>query len=762
MFDSIFELLFKYRPVVFEQGDLTFLSPGSVGAGLLAAVVVAVPAALTYLRVRGKTGPMDRVVLTALRLFGLAVIAFCLLRPALVISTVVPQQNFVGVLIDDSRSMQIRDVDERPRSDFVHESFGNEESRLLSALAERFTLRFFRFSSAAERLSDVGELGFTGTRTELGPALERARSELASVPLSGLVLVSDGADNSGEELAETLLPLQAQGTPVFTVGLGRERFDRDIQISRVQTPRSVLVGSSLVVDVVVAQTGYRGRKAALLVEDEGVIVSSQEITLPPDGEPATVPVRFTAATPGPRTFRFRIAPENGERVTQNNARESLIVVEDRREKILYFEGEPRYEVKFLRRAVADDKNLQVVVLQRTAENKFLRLDVDDREELVGGFPRTREELFAYRGLILGSVEASFFTRDQLQMIADFVDQRGGGLLVLGGRRALAEGGYAGTPVADALPVILDADEAAAPGFHASMSVRPTLAGRTHPALQIAGTEEASAERWSTLPELLTYNPLHRVKPGATALLEGQGDRLPQDQVVLAFQRYGRGKALAFTVQDSWTWQFHADMPLEDMTHETLWRQLLRWLVDGVPEQVMASVPEDHVEPGEAVTLMANVDDSTYLEVNNSSVEAVVHAPSGAETTVPLQWTVDRDGEYRARFVPTEEGLHSVQVQASSGGQVFGTDMAYFVAGPRNSEYFDAGMRAPLLRRIADETGGRFYTPANVATLPEDLRITGAGITLIEEYDLWDMPVLLVLLLLVILGEWTYRRIRGLA
>ena len=130
-------------------------------------------------------------------------------------------------------------------------------------------------------------------------------------------------------------------------------------------------------------------------------------------------------------------------VTQNNARDVLVVVEDRKEKILYFEGEPRFEVKFIRRAVADDENLQLVVLQRTAENKFLRIQVEDADDLLGGFPKTREELFQYRGLILGSIEASYFTPDQLRMIADFVNQRGGGLMMLGGPQRVRRRGLCG-------------------------------------------------------------------------------------------------------------------------------------------------------------------------------------------------------------------------------------------------------------------------------------------------------------------------------
>ena len=761
MFESLFEFLFKYRLVVFQEGDVALGANGSMTTGVLAVAIVAVPAVLTYMRVRGKTRPIDRLVLGILRVAGLALVAVCLLRPSLVVSTVVPQQNFVGVLLDDSQSMGIQDVDERARSAFLYENFGDPESPLLQALSDRFTVRFFRFSSSGDRLNDITELGFSGSRTRLGPALDLARSELASVPLSGLVLVTDGADNSDDELSESLLPLQAQGIPVYTVGVGRESFDRDIQLSRVETPRTVLLGASLIVDVVVAQTGYRGRTVSLIVEDDGQIVSTQDVELPDDGQPATVPVSFTASTSGPRSFTFRIPVEDGERVTQNNSQTSLVLVEDRREKILYFEGEPRYEVGFLRRAVAEDENLQVVVLQRTADNKFLRLDVDDGEELFGGFPKTREELFAYRGLMLGTVEASFFTRDQLQMIADFVDKRGGGLLALGGRNSFARGGYSGTPVADVLPVIFTEDDATPPGFHAFAKVEPTIAGRSHPALQLGETEDESVDRWSTLPELLTYNPLYRVKPGATALLRGTGSDLPDDHVVLAFQRYGRGKSLSLAVQDTWTWQFHADIPLEDMTHETLWRQLLRWLVDGVPDQVIGGVAQDRVEPGEAVTLTASVDDSTYLEMNNSSVTATVTTPLGEEIEVALDWTVDRDGEYEATFVPQDEGLHELTVRAQQGEDLIGTDEAFFQVAPRQSEYFDASMRGSLLRRIADETEGRFYTPETVSSLPEDLRITGAGVTLVEEMDLWDMPVLLLLLLAVILSEWGYRRIRGL-
>ena len=374
--------------------------------------------------------------------------------------------------------------------------------------------------------------------------------------------------------------------------------------------------------------------------------------LPADGEPETVRMRFTAAEEGPRLYRFSVAPQPGEMVTRNNVREGLIVVENRTRKILYFEGEPRWEVKFLLRGVGNDENLQVTLLQRTAENKFFRMNVDGPDELPGGFPTQRADLFAYSGLVLGSIEANHFTPDQLRMIADFVNRRGGGLLMLGSHRSFAEGGYAGTPIADVLPVVMppvaaDSEE----GFFAEVRVAATRAGASHAATQIADTEQASVERWDTLPSVTVVNPITEAKPGATVLLTA-----PDDLIILAFQRYGAGKSLALPIQDSWMWQMHADVPVEDQTHETFWRRLLRWVVDGVPDQVAVEVSSDRVEPDEVVTVLATVVDPGFEELNNSAVVALVTDPEGNVSERQMEWTAEKDGEYRATFTAGAEGF----------------------------------------------------------------------------------------------------------
>ncbi len=759
--DSLFRFLFKYSPLVFERGSIALSGRRALAVLLPLTLIVAGAVLWSYTRVGGKARRLDRVVLVALRLGVLAALAFCLLRPKLVISSLVPQQNFLGVLVDDSRSMRIADQDGGSRGAFATRELGTDTAALREALARRFQLRFFRFSSSAERTGDPGTLAFAGTRTDLAAAMDEAREELAGVPLAGLVVVSDGADNARAPLSQSLLTLRAARVPVFTVGVGRPAPDRDIELSRVEVPRTVLEGTSLVVDVVVSQAGYGGRRVPLYVEDGGRLVAQQEITLPRDGEPTPVRVRFTAERAGARRLRFRIPAQPGEAVAENNEQDALVRVREGREKVLYLEGEPRFEVKFLRRAVADDPNLQLVVLLRTAKDKFLRLDVDRPDELVSGFPKTREELFSYKALVLGSIEASFFTREQLQLIADFVSERGGGLLMIGGRHAFAEGGYAGTPLSDALPVELPAG-GGSEDFFARMKVEPTRAGRAAAVTQLAATEDSSLARWKALPELSTVNPLDRLKPGATALLVGRGEGLPDEQVVLAAQRYGRGRAAALTAEDTWLWQMDASIAPDDMTHETFWRQMLRWLVADVPPPVEATVAAERVEPGEAVTLQATVADSAFVAVNGAAVVARVRAPSGAVTEVPMEWDVDRDGAYRARFTPTEAGVHEVAVEARRGAALLGGDTASFQAGPSAAEYFDAGMRAPLLERIAAETGGRFYTPATLASLPEDIRYVGSGTSRIEEKDLWDMPVVFLLLIVLAGAEWGWRRARGLA
>ena len=776
MFSALFEFFFKYRPAVFEQGDLALGAPLSVIIIVLVAAGLAVPVLFTYFKVRGKSTPRDRSILTALRIGVLVLLIACLFRPMLLLSEAVPRRNFIGLLLDDSRSMRIADrgatANPRTRGDFIRDTLG-ANSALLKRLQDRFQVRLFRFGGSSSRTDSAGLLTYDQRETRLVDAIAAARQDLEAVPLSGLVVVSDGADNALTEVSDALLALRARGVPVFTVGLGAERFARDIEVQRVESPRKVLKGGTLVADVIVRQRGFDGATVPLIVEDAGRIVARVEILMPAGSDAAPVRIAAKLTDAGARVLTFRIPVQDREQVAENNGQRALVEVRDAREKILYIEGEPRSEAAFLRRAIEADTNLQLVLLQRTAEGKFIRLNVDSGEELVAGFPRTRAELYKYRAVILGNIEASFFSHDQLTMLADFVGVRGGGLLQLGGRRSFSEGGYAGTPLAEAMPLVVEGPAVAdSLTFFADLTATLTPAGLAHAVTQIGTAQISAAEKWKALPAVTSVNRFRRVKPGAVVLISGSVPKngragmpgesaLRYEQPILAYQRFGRGLAVALAVQDDWLWKMGAEVTLEDTSHETFWRQMLRWLASDAPSRVEARATPDQVNPRSTVQLRAVVVDSAFLRLNDAQVSAQVVAPSGARKDVALDWAVDRDGEYRGSFAPEEEGVHRLRVTAvTTSGTV--TDTTFVLSAPLDVEYTMAEMRRPFLQRIADETGGRFYTAETVGTLPEDIAMTRRGVTVINQMDLWDMPVVFLLLVGLVSAEWGYRKARGLA
>jgi hypothetical protein len=772
--EGIFQFLFKYRPTEFAKGSFAFGASSSVAILLLAAAIIGIPAVLSYATVRGKSSKRDRWVLGALRVGALVLVIGCLFRPMLLLSAAVNQRNYVGVLIDDSRSMRIADRDGKQRGDWIEHAFGGPDSTILKSLRQKFIVRLFRFSSSAQRIDSVADVTFNASETHVGSAIEQARQELDAVPLSGLVVLSDGADNSRTPIGDELLSLRAKSVPIFTVGLGVDRFDKDIEIRRVQASTSVLKGGTLMAELLIRQRGYGGTRVPIVIEDGGRIVSRDSITLPADGDVSPIRVTVAAQEAGPRSFTFRIPVQPGEQVEQNNVQQALVDVRDGREKILYVEGEPRSEMRFIRAAVEADSNIQVVALQRTAENKFLRLSIDTADELASGFPKSRAELFHYRAIILGNIEGSFFTHDQLAMLADFVNVRGGGLLFLGGRRAFAEGGYAGTPLADVMPVVVQGD--AVPDsltFFADLKVALTPAGASHAVAQVGPNPGESIKTWKALPSVTTVNRIREVKPGAVTLITGSmapGGRAGEpgnplrsyEQPVLVYQRYGRGLSVAFPVQDSWAWQMNPNTPDDDQTFSRFWRQMLRWITSDVPGRVVVSLPTDQVNPKNPVAIRATVADSMYLPRNDAKVVAHLTSDGGVKRDLPLDWAIDRDGEYRGTFTPDQPGVYTVRVDASfpSGGLV--GDTSYVRVADLNSEYFDAEMRAPLLKRIANETGGKFYTPATANTLAEDVALSKHGVTVVNQMDLWDMPVVLLLLVALVTAEWSYRKVRGLA
>ena len=219
-------------------------------------------------------------------------------------------------------------------------------------------------------------------------------------------------------------------------------------------PSRVLADSRLSAQVTFQEFGYENRRARLNIKDAGKTLATREITIKADGKEQTESVLFNAGSAGIKTLQVTLEPLDGEENKNNNSVTRLVSAEANRPRILYIEGEPKWEFKFIRRAIEPDQSLQLTTILRTTQNKIYTQGVDTPEELQQGFPATVDELFKYQGIIIGGVEANYFTPTQQELLKQFVDRRGGGLLWLGGRGGLADGGWGKSSLTDLLPVNL--------------------------------------------------------------------------------------------------------------------------------------------------------------------------------------------------------------------------------------------------------------------------------------------------------------------
>jgi hypothetical protein len=258
------------------------------------------------------------------------------------------------------------------------------------------------------------------------------------------------------------------------------------------------------------------------------------------------------------------------------------------------------------------------------------------------------------------------------------------------------------------------------------------------------------------------NRLGALRAGATMLLAGTAQGGRSDVPILSWQRYGRGMSAVFGVQDSWLWKMDTKIPVDDVTHQTLWRQLVRWMVEDAPAPFEIMASPSRVAPGEPVSLRARVSTPFFTDVNDATVAVTVTSPVGTTQNVPLEWTLREDGTYSARFTPADTGRYVLDAVATRGRDSVQTATSSLLVDERGADVAQAELRASLLRRIAEETGGRYYPLADAGTLAEDAVFTEAGVTVREAKDLWDMPAVFLLVALLLGAEWGYRRWRGLA
>jgi uncharacterized membrane protein len=417
------------------------------------------------------------------------------------------------------------------------------------------------------------------------------------------------------------------------------------------------------------------------------------------------------------------------------------------------EGEPRWDFKFLRRALDDFPDIEVDSILRPTQNKlYIQAAPDQEKALADGFPSKAEQLFGFQGLIIGSVEANYFTPTQQQLIRDFVDRRGGGLLFTGGRATLSDGGYPGSPLEDLVPTKLPTTRGT---FHRDFSpVELTPEGAQSMILRLDDNEARNIERWKKIPMIANYQEVGEKKPGASVLLNviPPGRRA---MPLLITENYGRGRTALLATEGVWRWQMW--LPHEDRTLATFWQQMFRYLVTDTPGQVTPTTPKQVLADDTKVPIRVEVRDKEYKPVNNANVQARFIAPDGTSATMQLSPQPLEEGIYSGEWTAEKPGSYVAEIIAGREQEELGREVLSFRREDGVAENFHTSQNRELLEKLSDQTGGRYYKPEDASKLASDITYSEAGITARETRDLWDMPIVFLLALGIRASEWLLRR-----
>ena len=748
----MFEFLFKYSPTVFRKGEFVFASGWPVW--LLAALVLLAGGGLAWYLHRNRSWLRGRqpVALWSLQLGTVALVLVMLWQPGCSIESLRADQNLVAVLVDTSRSMGLAE-DEQTRLEKATAALG---TGLIEEIRKKFQVRLYGFAGQLERLESVETIAAEGNSSRIGQAVASVLRESAALPLGAVIVFTDGSDNSGNFDRRAVAEIRRRNVPVHTVGIGRTKIPGDIELADVSVSPRALPHSRLAAQVGIRHSGEGDQTTRLSVRDGSRVLASKQIALPRGQTVHTESVDFDAGEAGIRNLTFQLEPLPGETLAGNNALSRVIEVPRARRKILYVEGEPRWEYKFLRRAIRDDANVQLVTMLRTSPNKFYRQGVDTDDELAKGFPSRAEELFSYHGLVIGSIEAAFFTPAQQEAIKEFVNRRGGKLLMLGGRRGLGDGGWGASKVADVLPVRLP--EGSTETFTRERAqVEPTTQGRDSLICRLHDDPAENLRQWRDLPPVADYQRLGDLKPGAVPLLNLVAAERSMPFLVL--QNYGRGKSMVLASGGTWLWKMR--LPHDDSRHHTFWRQLLRSLVAGTPGPVSLTTDRTLYADNSQVKLRAEVRTKAHRPTNSATVTATLTPELGDPLSLELHPSPDEEGIYEAELTVASPGSYRVEATAHLGDTTLGSDTRHFRREDGVAENFRPEQNRELLEKLAEQTGGRYWTLDEVSGLPDEIRFSQAGITSREIMDLWDMPVLFILLLSLRAAEWLLRRRWGL-
>lgn len=717
-----------------------------------------------YTRTNITLAPRGRLALSGLRALTLLLLALFLLRPVRLLPPKTPRNQPVPILIDISHSMSLAEASGTRRIEHAAEIL---TKRLLPAVSSEFQPEVFTFG---ESLAPGVPAALTATarRSDLGGALQAVREHYRGRPLAGIIMVSDGGDTSGQDAAAMV---ESGTPPIFAVGVGDAEPRRDREVLSLTAGEASVENALVDLSVSAVSRGFDTAPITLRLLANGQPIDMRSITPRADGSPIQATFLVAPDRSSPILFTVEIADEGDEAVPENNRRSVLVSPPGRARRVLFVEGAPGFEHAFIRRAWAKDSSLDVDAAVRKGKNDqgqdtfYLQATPARGSALLSGFPINRRALYAYDALVLGNVEGDFLTRDQSTLAADFVAERGGGLLVFGAL-SFARGGFIGTALEEALPLELNdrrggLARTSAQADEGSTTTNPykvivTREGETHPVIRLGLDREETLQRWAAAPPLASTARLASPRPGAQVLAVTaipNGEEYP----LVAVQRYGRGRSMIFGGEASWRWRM--GLPATDRTHESFWRQVARWLSADAPDPV--SISEiGAAMPGDTLKLETLVRDADFMPVPDATVTMRVTLPGGASKDLSATPLNAAAGLYRTLLRADQGGVYRVTGEARRGGAgapVLGTSDRWTLVGGADLEMADPRANEDVLRRLATASGGRYLREADLAIVPALLTKLNVEAPSADEQDLWNNSWMFGFIIALLSTEWVLRR-----
>jgi len=757
---------------------------------ILALLLVAIAYAVLLYRRETSLPRRRRVVLGVCRAAVLGLLVLALFEPILGLEMTVKARRTLLVLLDTSESMSTRDprrteeelkdaalalgkvppadaakplpeaarVDAAaaPRIDLAKGILAHPTARLFEHLGESYTLRYFGFGERLEPAGGKGESAPDALRaaqatakvTRLGTALQEAVDRNTGQPIAGVIVLTDGISNDGLEPLAVAQRLGERSIPIYPIGLGLPQ-PPDVRLRHLIVPDTVFHKDRVPVRVEIVSSGYAGRTANLSVSLDGQPAAAKAVNL--TGAAQFEELQFIPETKsGAVKLEVAVSPQPGEISDANNRAARTLRVVNEKIKVLYVEGKPRWEHRYLRQVLLRDHRLDVKFLLTEGD----RDQAQASEQYLVDFPEDAAKAFHFDLVILGDVPASYFARAQLARIEELVQKRGGSLLMLAGTRH-APVSYVGTPIASVLPVRLRTE-----GWQdVEESVVPVVAeGAGESAVMTLEVPAArNQELWSLVRPLYKLPVLEGAKPGATVLATlSRGSSRGEPYPLIAWQRYGSGKSLFVGTDQLWRLRFKQG----DKYHARFWGQAIRFLtlsrLLGENKRIQIETDRQDYRTGQRIQVSANVLDETYAPVKGPAFAASLDRTEPTRQSAPLrlEQVPNIPGLYQGFFTPDLPGRYVVRAPGADPATATAPE---FTVTAAPLEQLERAMQEDLLRRMAGVSGGRYVAVRDLAELERAVAGEQRTGVIRRERELWDLPIVFIAVLALLGVEWLLRR-----